>query len=157
MSGIGPEEFSNVYNLVISTKSAKILAKEFEPSFLEFWLPLITVIASTIAAFLSFFTAKKSAEMSHNLFVNELDKEYQLLSRKLFEEYTPELPLSNKNKKSMCNFFEKICSLYFRKVINEKELSVYQADLTNNSFIDYAKNCNELGSYKKWLHSQKLF
>lgn len=142
-------------NLTISTESAKILASQFVRSPMEFWFPLITSIAAVVAAFMSYFASKKSVQLSHNLFINELNREYALISDRLFDEFRPELPLSNKNKKSMCNFFQKICALYYQGMINKAELSSYAADLFNKPFVDYADNTNKkdrtLGSYIRWL------
>ncbi|MFA6361724.1 MAG: hypothetical protein WCX33_02880 [Candidatus Shapirobacteria bacterium] len=161
MSGIGPliNEIANT-NLVISTASAKILAEQFKSSPWEFWLPLITSIAAAFAAIMSFLASRKSVKLSHNLFLNDLNREHDYLLRAMFEEYTPDLPLSNKNKQSMCNFLEKMCSLYYRKIINKSELSSYKAELTNKPFVEYAKNKFEkeknLGQFVRWIDENKI-
>lgn len=156
MSEIGPlMRTITDTNLIVSTESAKILAKQFRPSLWEFWLPLITSIAAAFAAVMSYFASRKSVELSHNLFLNDLNKEHDYLLRTMFEEYTPNLPLSNKNKQSMCNFLEKMCGLYYRKVISKRELSAYNAELDNKPFVEYAKNKfnNEktLGQFMRWI------
>lgn len=161
MSGIGPliNEITNT-NLVISTSSAKILAQQFKSSAWEFWLPLLTSVAAAVAAYMSFLASKQSLNLSHQLFLNELNKEYAALSARLFDEYTPNLPVSNKNKKNICNFFQKICGLYYHKLIKKEELSCYNIDLFNEPFVEYAKSKNKeertLGSYIRWLHENKI-
>ena len=156
MSGISPLIAEVIdANIVISTESARTLANQFTHSPLEFWFPFVTSMAAAVAAFMSYFASKKSVQLSHNLFINELNREYALISDRLFDEFRPELPLSNKNKKSMCNFFQKICGLYYQGMINKVELSSYNADLFNKPFVDYADNINKkdrtLGSYIRWL------
>ncbi|MDD2564086.1 MAG: hypothetical protein PHU27_07725 [Salinivirgaceae bacterium] len=156
MLGMGPfiNEITNT-NLVISTASAKILAEQLKSSPLEFWLPLITSLAAAFAATMSYWTSRKSVELSHNLFLNDLNKEHDYLLRAMFEEYTPKLPLSNKNKMSMCNFLEKLCHLYYDKVINKKEIYRYRSNLFHKDFVDYANKNEGLGTYKRWLSENK--
>jgi len=144
-------------NFVISTESAKILASQFLHSPFEFWLPLATSVAAAIAATMSFWASKKSADMSYRLFVNELNKEYAAIRDRWWDEYNPKIEqgVLNKNKDRMCGFFEKICGLYYRKVINKGDLWAYSAMMKTPVLLKYAKKYNleegTLNQYVRWM------
>ena len=158
MSGI-PSLIAKVVdaNMTISTESAKILAGQFLHSPLEFWLPLATSVAAAIAAIMSFWASKKSADMSYRLFINELNKEYVSIKDRWWDEYNPkfEQGVLNKNKDRMCGFFEKICGLYYRKAINQGDLWAYFAMMKTPVLIKYAKKHNldegTLNQYTRWM------
>lgn len=158
MSGISPliNEVVDT-NLVVSTESAKILASQFLHSPLEFWLPLATSVAAVIAAIMSFLAAKKSADMSYGLFIDELNKEYTSIKDRWWDEYNPkfEQGVLNKNKDRMCGFFEKICGLYYRKVMKKGDFWAYSAMMKAPVLLKYAKKHNleegTLNQYNKWM------
>jgi len=157
MSGIGPEEISNVYNLVISTDSAQNLVNALNKK--DFWeilticVSAVAAISSAVAAYFSAKSANKSAQISHDLFINEINKQYFNIRQKLPETLQK---FTEKNKLIMCNFLEMVCSYYFYKKINEKELLVFRSDLNAKTLIEFSKKSNALGNYKKWLRKNNF-
>lgn len=158
MNEIGPiTKIITDTNILISTDSARILVDQFREPIWKFVLPFLTSAAAAFAAIMSYFSTRKTTKLSHLLFLNELNREYSDLSARLFDEYNPnsESGILIKNKKSMCNFFQKICSYYYHGSISRDELLTYSIDLFNEPFVKYADNENKknknLGSYIHWL------
>lgn len=144
-------------NLIISTQSARILASQFTHTTQEFWLPLITSVAAVVAAFMSYLASRKSVQLTHNILINELNKEFAEIKDRMYDEFNEncESGILNKNKDRMCGFFEKICGLHQRKLLNNGELFAYSAIMKTRVLMKYAKvhNTKEdtLNQYVLWL------
>jgi hypothetical protein len=137
MSGIDPIQFQEVYNLVISTESAQLLATTFNKNPLEIWAPTVAALGSAIAAGISCYTGwklgknslkiqqssleipKNSIKISHDLFIHELDKLYFEIRKDYPDLYDTSNPYTIS---IMCNFLEKICIHFFQKKISKKRI-----------------------------------
>ena len=163
MSGIDPTQFQEIYNLVISTESAQILAQGFSKK--DFWsiltivLPLITTIVSIIIAINSLKIAKKANEIStqiaHNSFVNNIHKLFFDLLLKA--KHPPTIT----DIENFCNYFEYVFSLYYQDTLLRKDLKIFSDVIKDKTFTKFATernstNKNLYSDYLKYLKEFKL-
>ena len=179
MSGIGPGEISegisNVYNLVISTESAQILANELNKKEwwenLSVWAPMIAAFLSVITAIISIYIAwksnknslkiqktslkisKNSTKIAHDSLVNNIYRLY-------FDIKTQNVPDPMKIR-LYCSFFEYVCDFRYKNILKEIDLSFLSGVLLDPPLVNYAiseyKKDNEVYcQYIKWLKTNGI-
>jgi len=168
MSGIGPGEISegisNVYNLVISTESAQILANELNKKewwqVIIAWAPVLTSLISLYIATISIKIAEKSSKISKNSLKISKNSFIDNITKLYFEIDSLNCdPI--KKKIMLCNYFEYICDLFYKNKLKEKDFDIFCSIMEQQDFANYATTINETdyksySCYLMWLREKDL-